>query len=238
MRSSGRAQAVRQLDGACHARAEADAVVGAVHVVVHRLRYADHVDPFVVEAPAVTERIVSTDRNEHVDADVLEIRQHILCDVVDRLVVATEVLRHALARQVTRSGARRMKEGAARAPGAIDDGFGEDLDVLAVVGFRVADVVDEPRPTAPDADDAVSLAEGANGDRADRRIETGHIAAAGENGDRALFGRHVPFPRLLRRSGNERGRTRIKNNSRGRTRNDFGTADTKIYPCLSAAVGF
>jgi hypothetical protein len=117
------AQPVRQLDGARDAGAEADAVVGAVHIVVHRLRDADDVYPFVVQTLAVTERVVASDRNQNVDSDVLEVLEHVLGDVVDRLVVAGEMRRQAGLGQVARPRARSMKESAARAAGAIHFGL-------------------------------------------------------------------------------------------------------------------
>ena len=66
------AQPMRELDRARHAGAEADAVVGPVDVVVHRLRNGDDVHPFVMQTLAVTQRVVAADGNEHVDADVRE----------------------------------------------------------------------------------------------------------------------------------------------------------------------
>ena len=72
---------------------------------------------------AVAQRVVAADRNEHVDADVLEILQHILRDVVDRLRRIRSDARHALARQMARPRARGVQEGAAGAAGAIHDRF-------------------------------------------------------------------------------------------------------------------
>jgi len=91
---------VRQLDGACHAGAEADTVVGAVDVVVHRLRYRDDVHAFVVQALAIAERVVPTDGNQDIHSDVLEVLEHVLGGVVDRLVIARQMRRQALARHV------------------------------------------------------------------------------------------------------------------------------------------
>src|SRR5207237_10922800 len=86
----------------------------------------------------------------------------------------------------------RGQERAAGAPGAVDGGVREGLDVLAVVGFRVAHVVDEPAPPAPDTHDLVSVAQRANRDRADGGVQTGNVAAAGQNRDRAFsHGRNV-----------------------------------------------
>ena len=120
---------MRQLDGARDARAEADAVVGSVDVVVHRLRDGDDVHPFIVQPLAVAQRVVAADGNQHVDADVLEILQHVLRDVVDLGGVPGRVCGHALARQMARPGARGVQERAAGASGAIHIGFRQLLDV-------------------------------------------------------------------------------------------------------------
>src|ERR1700680_3575157 len=79
---------MRQLDRARDAGAEADAVVGTIDVVVHRLRDGDYLHPFVVQAFAVAERVVASDRYQYVDSDVLEVLEHVLRDVVNRFVVA------------------------------------------------------------------------------------------------------------------------------------------------------
>src|ERR1700730_12054854 len=104
---------MRELDRARDAGAEADAVVGAVDVVVHRLRTGDDVYCFVVQSLAVAERVVASDWDQYVDSDMLEIPEHVFRDVVDRLVVAGEMRRHPRARQVARSSARRVEESAA-----------------------------------------------------------------------------------------------------------------------------
>src|SRR6266513_779271 len=100
---------MRQLDRARHTGAEADAVIGAVDVVVHRLRNRDNTDAFVVESFAVAQRVVTTDRYQGIDPDVLEISEHVFRDVVDLLVVAAEVLRDSTLRQMTRSGPRGVE---------------------------------------------------------------------------------------------------------------------------------
>ena len=150
---------MRQLDRSRDARAEADAVIGAVHVVVHRLRNRDDVDAFVVQPLAITQRVVAPDRNQRIDTDLLQILEHVLGDVVDLVLVCiAEMRRHAVERQVARSRARRVQERAARASRAIDDRLGQLLDVLAVVGVLLADEVHQACPAAPDADDPVSFA--------------------------------------------------------------------------------
>src|SRR5205807_9128661 len=166
VRARRRAQPVRQLDRARHAGTEADAVVGAVDVVVHRLGYGDDVHTYVVQTLAVAEHVVTPERDQHVHTDVLEVLEHVLGDVVDRLLIAGDMRRHPPPRQVAGPHARRMEERAAGAPGPVDDGFRERLDVLAVVGFRVARIVHEPRPAASDTYDLVAVAQRENRGRA------------------------------------------------------------------------
>jgi hypothetical protein len=70
---------------------------------------------------------------------------------------------------------------------AIDDGFGENLDVLTVIGVGFAGIVDEAAPAAPDADDPISVAERADCNGSNGRIQTRDIAAAGQNSNGSLF---------------------------------------------------
>src|SRR5918996_1669674 len=183
---------MRQLDRARDAGAEADAVVRAVDVVVHRLGDGDDVHAFVVQTLGVAERVVAPDRDQDVDADVLEILEHILGDVVDLVAVSREVLGHARAREMARTRARRVEKGSAGATGAIDDRFGELLHGVGVVRLLVAPIIDEPPPPTPDADDSVSLAQSADGDRTDGGVEAGDVSAAGQNRDGPLACRHGP----------------------------------------------
>src|SRR5229473_3780486 len=94
--------------------------------------------------------------------------------------------RDSCARQVARPHARGVEEGAARTTGAVDDGLREQHHVLAVVGFIVPYVIDEPGPAAATTHDPVSVAQGADRDRTDGGIQTGDVPAAGQNGYRAF----------------------------------------------------
>src|SRR5205807_4681355 len=60
-------------------------------------------------------------------------------------------------------------------------------NLLAVVGAFVARVVDQSAPTVTDADDLIAVAQRANRDGADGGIETGDVAAAGEDADCAFI---------------------------------------------------
>src|SRR5438046_9852870 len=85
-----------------------------------------------------------------------------------------------------------MEKRAAGASRAIDDLFRQDLKVVAVVRLLIAHDADRAEPAAADSDNLIAFAQGANGDRTDRRIEPGHIAAAGDNTDYTLFSAHPP----------------------------------------------
>jgi hypothetical protein len=183
---------VRKLDGACNAGTEADAVIGSVDVVVHRLRDRDDVHPFVMQPLAVAECVVASDRDQHIDSDVLEVLEHILRDVVDRLVVAREMRWQARFRQMTWPRPRGMEKSPTRATGAIHLGLRQLLNAFGVIDALVAVVVDESRPPAPKPYDAVPLAQRANRYCPDCRIETGDVAAAGENRNCRFVIRHAP----------------------------------------------
>src|SRR5438094_10663967 len=84
-----------------------------------------------------------------------------------------------------------MQKRAAGACCTIDDFFRQDLKVLAVVGVFVTHDADRSQPAMADTNDLITFAQGANGDRADRRIEPRHIPAAGENTDHVFLGAHA-----------------------------------------------
>src|SRR5438105_15884760 len=65
VRSSRGTQSLRELDRARNAGAEADAVIGAVYVVVHRFRNSDDVTTLVVQPFAVAQGVVTADQTEH-----------------------------------------------------------------------------------------------------------------------------------------------------------------------------
>src|SRR6187399_825344 len=84
-----------------------------------------------------------------------------------------------------------MQKRTAGACCTIDDLFRQDLKVLAVVGVFIAQNADRAQPAMADTNDLIAFAQGANGDRADRRIKPRHIPAAGENTDHAFLGAHA-----------------------------------------------
>src|ERR1700693_3802623 len=98
--------------------------------------------------------------------------------------------RQAPPRRGARPGSRGVQESAPGAAGAIHDGLRELLHVFGIVGALVPIVINESRPPAPNSDYAVPLAQRADRDRTDRRIETGDVSAPGENRD-CLVARHA-----------------------------------------------
>src|ERR1041384_3211898 len=73
----------------------------------------------------------------------------------------------------------------------IDDLFRQDLKVLGVVGVFITQDADRSEPAMADTNDLIAFTQRANGDRADRWIEPGHIPAARENTDYALLRAHA-----------------------------------------------
>ena len=97
MGTGGSAERVRHLDRAGDAGAEADAVIGAGNIVVHGLGDGDDANPFLVEAHAVAERVVSADRNHVLDAQPRQILQNLGRQVVLlRVVLALKMFGHAV----------------------------------------------------------------------------------------------------------------------------------------------
>ena len=72
VRAGARAQLVDEVHRAGDGGGEADAVVGAVDVVVHRLRDGDDRDALVGQAQRERERVVAADRHQRVDAQPFE----------------------------------------------------------------------------------------------------------------------------------------------------------------------
>ena len=114
----------RHLDGAVHAGAEAHAVVGAGDVVVHRLGDGDDGEAAAAELDAVAERVVAAGRHQVVDAEVLEVGDDLVGEVVLLGgVLVLEVRRHVLepapcsgACATSAGTCRRRRRSARRAP--------------------------------------------------------------------------------------------------------------------------
>src|SRR5687768_13230334 len=122
---------------------------------------------------------------------MLEISQNVFRDIVDRLIVACEVLEHACTGQVAWSRSRCVKKGAAGSARTIYDRFRKLDHTFGVVSAGSAVVIDEPRPPAPNADNALAFAPRTYGDCPDRRIQPRNISASSKNRDRPLAACHA-----------------------------------------------
>ncbi len=68
----GGAKAVDRIHRDVHGGVETEGVVGGAEVVVDRLRHPDHLDAGVVQVPGDTEGVLAADRDQSVDAVLLE----------------------------------------------------------------------------------------------------------------------------------------------------------------------
>src|SRR5438874_7837764 len=82
---------------------------------------------------------------------------------------------------------RRMKKGAAGAPGPIDNVLGKNLKVFRIVVGFVAHHFNQTTPAMAEAYNLISFAKRAESDPSDRRIEAGNVAASGQDTDDALL---------------------------------------------------
>ncbi len=130
-------------------------------VVVHRLGDRDDRHALLVQPVPVGEGVVSTDRDEVVDPEEVQVLQDLGRDVVDLVgVLVGQVRWDERLGQMAGPRPRAVEEGPARTSGAIDEVLRQLHDAGAVVRVGVGNQVDEPRPAAPDAEDAVALAAG------------------------------------------------------------------------------
>ena len=115
------AQAVGHGNSAGHAGAEADTVVGAGNVIVHRLRNGDDLHAFLIEPHTVAQRVVSSDGDEVIDAQPVQILEHFRGQVVFFGVVSgLQMRRHAGLTDPAGIRTGRMQERAASPSGAVD----------------------------------------------------------------------------------------------------------------------
>ena len=164
------AQRVDRLDRAADRGREADAIIGAEHVIVHRLGHRDDRHALRGEMGGEAQRAVAAQRDHRVDAERVE---------------------HVAARAPVRSpsvvGARIAARG-------VEDGAAGPVDAAhALAGQRQAVRGDarriggvdphHPFPAAPEAGHLPAEIVGRQHDRADAGVEPGHVAAAGEYSD-------------------------------------------------------
>src|SRR2546426_9012934 len=177
MRASRCAEAVDELESARDASAETNAVVGAGDVIVHRLRNGNDPETFFVKPHPVTERVVSTDGDEHVDAEPGEILQDFRCKVVFiRREFVFEVSGDIGFADSSWIRAGGMKERAAGATRTINDLFVKEEEIIGVVEILIANHVNEAGPAVPNADDVEAFAKRAERNTTDGGVETGNVA--------------------------------------------------------------
>ncbi len=179
-----------ELHAACHGRAEADAVVRAVDVIIHRLGDGDDGEAFAMQAFAKAERIVTADGDQAIDAQEFQVAQHMWGEVEDALFVGrgrilrvAQKVRHILGLDFGRVGAAGMEEGTT---GAIDGTHPVDveLDEAVIVGCRVSRVeLEQTAPTAANAHHFVAFVNCAINHGFDARVQSRYVTATCQNTD-------------------------------------------------------
>ena len=187
VRAGRGAQGVDELDAPGDRGREPDAVVGAVDVVVHRLRDGDHRDALVVQAQPVRQRVVAADRDRARRArgarspgSTWAVKSYGPSPSASPARNAGHVAR------LDPAGvrARRVED---RAAGAVDRahrgrGRAARCWPRSRPGRR-GSISSRPRPAAADADHLVAAVGDPADDRLDARVEPGNVAAAGADAD-------------------------------------------------------
>ena len=195
VRAQRRAEVGDHLDRARDGGREADAVVGAQDVVVHRLGNGDRRKALAAEALGERERVLAADRHEGVEAEVVEHADGVLgavdfAVVADRLVFGAHVRGHVGGLHGHRVGPRAVQHGAARAVDA-PHGLVVERQREGGHGSRVVGVdAHDAGPAATQPDDLDAVVGCAADDRLDRDVQPGHVAAARQNAD-PRYVRHV-----------------------------------------------
>ena len=197
-------------------RREADAVLGPLDVVVHRLGDGHQWHAGADQDLRVRQRVIAPDRDQHVDAERFEIVEDARRQVVDPIVgrepsplLLGHPLRHSGGRHPARVGPGGVQD---RPTGALD---GPGVDAIerpevAGVGPVARPDMRQAFPPAADADGRVTGLRGAIDDTLDDGVETRDVASAGEDRDPFRFshpGAHAtapagtPLVAIRRRSG-------------------------------------
>jgi len=142
-----------------------------------------------VKPDAITKRVVAADGNERLNTKPREVFQNFESEIVflGREFVL-EMHGHAGLADASGIGARGMEKRAAGAAGAIDDFFVQQNKVVGVVAILFADHVHEPGPAVANADNLIALAQSAERDATNRRVQTGYVAASGEDANNTFSG--------------------------------------------------
>ena len=188
VRGGGGAKTIDELECACDAGAESDAIVGAGDIIVHGFRDSDYLETFAMQAETVAKSVIASDGDERVNSEPGQIFEDFGSEVV--LVGSEFVLKvRGDAGLADAAGicAGRMQESAAGAAGAIDDFFVDDEKIVGVVLVLFADHVDEAGPAVTDADDLIAFPNGAKSDATNRGIKAGNVTTASEYADDAFL---------------------------------------------------
>src|SRR5215510_15805031 len=90
-----------------------------------------------------------------------------------------------------------MEERPTSAASLIDDLLRQDLKIVAVIRVLLSNHIDQPGPTAPDADHLISLTQCAKGDRANGGVQPRDITASRQNTNDTFFCIHNVFSNEL-----------------------------------------
>jgi hypothetical protein len=186
--------AVDRLLGAGDGGREADAVLGALDVVIHGLRDRHQRDALIDQDLRVRQRVVATDRDQDVHAEVSQVvedpRGQVVEIVTDRVAGALRLVHPR--RQPGRAhlagvGSRGVQDGAT---GPLDRPGVDPVERTEVVlGRRIArPQVGEPLPATADAEGGVPDLGGAVDHALDDGVEARDVASAGQDGDAFRFG--------------------------------------------------
>jgi len=197
VRAERRALAIDGVLGPADCGGKADAVLGALDVVVHRLGNRNQFDALVGQNLAEAEGIVAADRDQVVEAELLDVLEDDGREVVDAVLdlelleaVRTDVggslpafILRALVREVW-SQVRRCD----RSRGCCCDRAGRCNPRPG----RSPASCGSGLPAAPDAVDLIPKLGCAIDDAFDDGVQTGDVAAAGQDADYAGFDSCVP----------------------------------------------
>src|SRR5580704_10398061 len=200
VRAEGGALAIDGIFGARDGGREADAVFGAVDVVVHGFGNADYGKTFAGEDGGEAERVVAADGDEAVDAEALQIFDHDGSEVVNFAVegeflqlVGRDVGGNFVGGDFARIGAGSVQPGAAAAVNGASI-FAGELAVEAVVAAVGLIHVGETFPPFANARDGVTHFGGAIDDGFDYGIKARDVPAACQDADILAFRHRMVAP--------------------------------------------
>ena len=189
VRAGNGAQAVGQGDGAGNTGAEADAIIGARHIVIHRFWDGNDLEALLVKANAVAERVIPADGYQVINPQEIQIFDHFGGQIVALGIVTypSNVSGHFPFAHFAWFRARGMQEGASRTPGFVDNFLGQNLEIIAIISILIPDDFRHPGPTASQADHLVALADRTNRNGADGWIQSRDISATSQDANHSRF---------------------------------------------------